>query len=407
MQHVLCRDCFTLVAGPHAGACARCGSQDLVAHPELAGLTIAHVDCDAFYASVEKRDAPELAHLPVIVGHPGGRGVVTTACYVARRFGVRSAMPMFQALERCPDAVVIPPDMAKYKAVSASIREIFRAATAVIEPVSLDEAYLDLGDAVRQRGAHAAQALAEIAQRVAREVRITVSIGLAANKFLAKLASELRKPAGFSVIGRGEASAFLAPLSVRKIHGVGDATARRMEEAGFRTIGDLQALTAQQLAAHYGKFGRRLAEFVHGEDSRTVTPDRPTKSISAETTFRRDTGAMADLVETSRGLCDRVAQQLGRKGLAAGAVVLKLKTSDFRILTRNRRLAHPTQRAAVLFETCQSLLARENGGGTYRLLGVGAADLRPAVEADPVDLFSLADGASPAPVRGASGPSAY
>ncbi len=368
-------------------------------HPELTVLSIAHVDCDAFYASVEKRDAPELAHLPVIVGHPGGRGVVTTACYVARRFGVRSAMPMFQALERCPDAVVIPPNMAKYKAVSAAIRDIFRAATPVIEPVSLDEAYLDLSDDLRLRGACAAEALAEIANRVAREVGITVSIGLSANKFLAKLASELQKPAGFSVIGQGEAVSFLAPLSVRKIHGVGAATARRMEEAGFRTIADLQALPPQALAARYGKFGRRLADFVRGEDPRSVTPDRPTKSISAETTFSRDTGSLSHLAEAAEKLSDRVASQLQRKGLAASSVVLKLKTSDFRILTRNRRLAHPTQKASVLAQCAQSLLEREADGRLFRLLGVGAADLRPAHEADPVDLFGFAGLAAPHPAE--------
>jgi DNA polymerase-4 len=317
--------------------------------------------------------------------------VVTTACYVARRFGVRSAMPMFQALERCPDAVVIPPNMSKYKAVSAEIRDIFRAATPVIEPVSLDEAYLDLSDDLRQRGENAAEALAEIAARVEREVGITVSIGLSANKFLAKLASELQKPAGFSVIGRAEARSFLAPLSVRKIHGVGAATARRMEEAGLQTIGDLQALPAQALIGRFGKFGRRLADFVQGEDPREVTPDRPTKSISAETTFRRDTGGAEELIAVSRGLADRVAQQLTRKGLAAGTVVLKLKTSDFKVLTRNRRLTHPTQKPSVLMEMAESLIAREVDGRTFRLLGVGAADLRPAAEADPIDLFALLD----------------
>lgn len=390
LQHALCRDCGSLQPeGP--AVCGACGGGRAVRHPELTALTIAHIDCDAFYASVEKRDAPELARLPLIVGHPGGRGVVTTACYVARRFGVRSAMPMFQALERCPDAVVIPPNMAKYKAVSAEIREIFRAATPVIEPVSLDEAYLDLSDDNRQRGDCAAQALAEIGRRVEREVGITVSIGLSANKFLAKLASELEKPAGFSVIGRAEAVSFLAPLSVRKIHGVGAATARRMEDEGLRTIADLQALPAQALVGRFGKFGRRLAEYVRGEDGREVTPDRPTKSISAETTFRRDTGGLEELTEVSRGLAERVAQQLARKGLAAGTVVLKLKTSDFKVLTRNRRLTHPTQRAAVLMDMAQSLIAREVDGRTFRLIGVGAADLRPALEADPLDLFALAD----------------
>ncbi len=383
----LCRDCFAL-ADAGAAACAACGSARLVAHAELEALGIAHIDCDAFYASVEKRDDPELRHRPLIVGHPGGRGVVTTACYIARQFGVRSAMPMFQALQLCPSAAVLPPDMAKYKRVSEAIRSIFLAATPLVEPLSLDEAYLDLTDANRTLGDTAAQALAEIASRVDEEVGITVSIGLAANKFLAKLASELDKPAGFSVIGRTEAKGFLAPLSVRKIHGVGSATARRMEAGGLSSIGDLQRLTERELVARHGKLGRRLARFVHGEDDRSVTPWRPIKSISAETTFSRDTGSSAELTATAERLCERVAGQLARKGLAGGTVVLKLKTSDFRLLTRNGRLAHPTQRAAVLLQSAASLIEKEADGRTFRLLGVGVSQLGPAAEADPVDLFA-------------------
>jgi DNA polymerase-4 len=374
--------------GNAVASCPTCGSGRLVSHAELRDLGIAHIDCDAFYASVEKRDDPSLEDRPLIVGHTGGRGVVTTACYLARISGVRSAMPMFQALELCPDAVVLPPDMAKYKRVSMAIRDIFLAATPMVEPVSLDEAYLDLTDAHRTSAPTAAQALALIAQRVETEVGITVSIGLAPNKFLAKLASELQKPAGYSVIGRSEAKAFLATLSVRKIHGVGAATAQRMESDGIRSIADLQAQNPQQLEARYGKFGRRLARFVQGDDERSVTPHRPVKSISSETTFRRDTGSAADLIETARELCADVAGALERKRLAGGTVVLKMKTSDFRILTRNRRLVHPTQRANVLLEHAASLVEKEADGRTFRLLGVGVADLRPAVEADPADLFA-------------------
>jgi DNA polymerase-4 len=300
-------------------------------------------------------------------------------------------MPMFQALELCPDAVVLPPDMAKYKRVSVAIRDIFLSATPLVEPVSLDEAYLDLTDQHRIAAPTAAQALAEIARRVESEVGITVSIGLAPNKFLAKLASELQKPAGYSMIGRAEAKAFLATLSVRKIHGVGAATARRMEAEGIHSIADLQAQSAQQLEARYGRFGRRLARFVHGEDERSVTPHRPVKSISSETTFRRDTGSAADLIETARELCADVARALERKRLAGSTVVLKMKTSDFRILTRNRRLVHPTQRADVLLEHAASLVEKEADGRTFRLLGVGVADLRPAAEADPADLFAGLD----------------
>ncbi len=383
---VLCRDCCAIVL-LEAAACADCGSDRIVAHPELETLAIAHIDCDAFYASVEKRDRPEIRNLPLIVGHPGGRGVVTTACYIARRFGVRSAMPMFKALDACPDAVVIAPDMAKYKRVSNDIRTIFEAATSVFEPVSLDEAYLDLTDDWRTEAPPAAEALSVIAARVEREVGITVSIGLAPNKFLAKLASELQKPRGFSVVGTAEAKAFLSGLPVSKINGVGAATAARMQANGTATIGDLQAMSEQQLVATYGKFGHRLFQFANGRDERAVTPDRPTKSISAENTFRRDTGAFDDLAAEAKGLCARVAAQLVRKEFAAGSIVLKLKTSDFKILTRHRRLAHPTQRASVIEEAALALVRREVGRQTYRLIGVGAADLTDATSADPPDLF--------------------
>jgi DNA polymerase IV len=389
MTRALCRDCCEIVDGPVA-ACGRCGGSRLLAHADIESLGIAHVDCDAFYASVEKRDRPELARKPLIVGHAGGRGVVVTACYVARTFGVRSAMPMFQALELCPHGTVIAPDMGKYKRVSEAIREIFSSATSIVEPVSLDEAYLDLTDDYRTEAPPAAEALATISRRIESEVGITVSIGLSCNKFLAKLASELQKPRGFSVIGRAEAKGFLAPLSVRKIHGVGAVTARRMEESGLKTIADLQALKDQELVARFGKFGHRLALFAHGDDDRVVTPYRPVKSISAETTFRQDTGSGDRLREVAQELCDRVAAQLARKGVAGTSIVLKLKTSDFRILTRSRRLSHPTQRAALIFESVAALIDREADGRTFRLIGVGVGDLGSATAADPTDLFSFA-----------------
>jgi DNA polymerase-4 len=367
-----------------ADRCPGCGSGRIVRHAELESLGIAHVDCDAFYASVEKRDRPELAEEPVIVGHPGGRGVVTTACYVARRYGVRSAMPMFQALERCPEAVVIAPDMAKYKEVSEAIRAIFHAATDLVEPVSLDEAYLDL---TQCDAGPAAAALAAIARRTEREVGLTVSIGLSCNKFLAKLASELEKPRGFSVIGKQEAKSFLQPLSIRKINGVGAATARRMEEQGIKVIGDLQTRSEAELVARFGRFGRRLASFAQGEDDRKVTPFRPTKSISAETTFRYDTGTPSELYDIARRLCDRVAAQLARKGLAGSTLVLKLKTSDFTPLTRNKRLPHPTQRADVIFRHAITLIEREADGRRFRLLGIGMSGLGSSTEADPPQFF--------------------
>jgi len=386
MPAAVCRDCCEMVDG-ELPACEACGSPRLVRHDEITTLSVAHIDCDAFYASVEKRDHPELVDKPLIVGHAGGRGVVTTACYIARRYGVRSAMPMFKALAACPHAEVLEPNMAKYKAVSDQIRAIFLAATPVIEPVSLDEAYLDLSEEYRHEGPTAAGALARIAQRVEREVRITVSIGLAPNKFLAKLASEQDKPRGYSVIGNGEAKTFLAPLPVAKINGIGPATARRLEAQGLHTIADLQSLSTSEISMRFGAFGRRLALYVAGEDEREVTPRRKAKSISAETTFRRDMADAEALIATVAPLCDRVAEQLQRKQVSGRTIVLKLKTSDFRVLTRNRRLPHATQRPDVILRHAQSLIRAEADGRSFRLIGIGMADLAPATEADPVDLF--------------------
>lgn len=386
MSRALCRDC-TELAEPEGEACPTCGSTRIKLHPELETLGIAHIDCDAFYASVEKRDRPELRDVPLIVGHASGRGVVTTACYIARRFGVHSAMPMFQAQERCPHATIIPPDMAKYRRVSGEIRAIFETATAIIEPVSLDEAYLDLTPENLLGDATAAQALALISRRVEREIGITVSIGLSANKFLAKLASEMEKPRGFSVIGQREARRLLAPMSISKINGVGAVTARRLSATGLVTIGDLQRLSEAELVARIGKLGRRLALFSRGEDDRVVTAHRDAKSISAETTFRVNKTRTAELIEAASPLCDRVAAALVRKGKAGNTLVLKLKTADFRIITRNRRLPHPTQRADVLNAAARTLIESEADGRSFRLIGIGVDHLLPAALADPPDLF--------------------
>lgn len=386
----LCRDCETLddVMAP---ACPACGSRRRVAHDELDTLDIAHIDCDAFYASVEKRDNPALIDKPVIVGGTSGRGVVTTACYVARAYGPRSAMPMFKALELCPDAVVIKPDMAKYKAVSQSIRAIFSEISDAIEPVSLDEAYLDLTPTARPSGtAHLspAQALVRAQKRIENTVGITVSVGLSANKFLAKLASELDKPRGFAVIGRAEARDLIAAFPVGKIHGVGRATAERMAAMGFELIADLQALSQPALVARFGKFGARLHQFVNGEDHRRVTPDRDTKSVSAETTFRVDLRRFEDLSLHADQLAMRVAERLERAKLGGQTVVLKLKTADFQQLTRNRRLARPTQDGAVIMAAVATLLAREVDGRAFRLIGVGVADVTENIGAETPDLFS-------------------
>lgn len=299
MTATVCRDCVRGFArDPGASStCRFCGSRRLVHHRELETLGIAHLDCDAFYAAIEKRDQPGLRGRAVIVGHPGGRGVVTTACYIARQFGPRSAMPMFKALALCPHAVVIVPNMAKYREASRAIRSILATATPIMEPVSLDEAYLDLSADVRLDPRQPAVVLADIARRIEAEVGITVSIGLAANRFLAKLASDLDKPRGFSIIGRAEARAVLGPMPVRRLMGVGPATAARLEDIGIDTIGRLQGVGEAELVARFGRFGRRLAAFARGDDDREITPSRPAKSISSETTFAVDIRETGRLVE--------------------------------------------------------------------------------------------------------------
>ena len=383
----LCRDCLGWFPdGPLD--CPHCGSIRIVNHAELQELAIAHIDCDAFYAAVEKRDNPELRDKPLIVGGTGGRGVVTTACYIARQYGPRSAMPMFKAREMCPHAVIISPNMSKYREVSQQIRAIFLDATPVIQPISLDEAYLDLSEDARGQADEApATALALAAARIEAEVGITVSIGLAYNKFLAKLASDLDKPRGYSVIGREEAVDFLSGLPVKKINGVGAVTAKKMAEQGIEVIGQLQAMSESELVGRYGKFGRRLAGFVGGEDKRKVSSGGAAKSVSAESTFATDLRDAAVLKKRVCPMCEKVADRLKAKDIAGWTVVLKLKTANFQTLTRNRQLPHPTQKRELIFEQAAALIEAEADGRAFRLIGIGVTDLVPATEADPPNLF--------------------
>src|SRR6478735_5936438 len=291
MCAVLCRDCSALDGDRSDAAmparCPECGSPRVVAHPELADLALAHLDCDAFYATVEKHRHKELAERPVIVGG-GARGVVLACCYVARLYGVRSAMPMFKALAACPDAVVIRPDMATYREVGRAVRAEMRRLTPLVEPLSIDEAFLDLSGSAQVHGVAPAQTLAALARRVETALGVTVSIGLSYNKFLAKLASDLDKPRGFAVIGREEAAGFLADKPVDWLWGVGRAMHRRLAPDGILRIGQLRGLDRRDLAHRYGKLGLRLAELASGEDSRRVQPEARARSISAETTFPRD-----------------------------------------------------------------------------------------------------------------------
>lgn len=380
----LCRDC--LHRADHAFVrCPACGSRRVVAHHDLFALTVAHVDCDAFYASVEKRDRPELMARPVIVGG-GRRGVVAACCYVARTRGVRSAMPMFKALSACPDAVVIRPDMAKYVHEGRRIRAMMEALTPLVQPLSIDEAVLDLSGTEALHGAPPAVVLARFALAVEREVGVTVSIGLAANRLMAKLAAERDKPRGFAVIGAHEAAAWLAPQPVSLLPGVGPALAKRLAAAGFTTLGQLAALSPKDAASRFGEEGPGLAARARGEDARRVSPERETKSISAETTFESDLSAQSALEAPLWRLCEKVARRLKEKGFAAAGVTLKLKTASFATRTRATRLPEPTRLPDVLFAAARPLLAKEADGTAFRLIGIGAQPLAPGDAADRGDL---------------------
>jgi DNA polymerase-4 len=385
-EHGFCRDCLSVQAAAGTARCLRCGSPRLLRHPELYALHLAHIDCDAFYAAVEKRDNPALKDRPVIVGG-GKRGVVSTACYIARIQGVRSAMPMFKALEACPQAVVIKPDMEKYVRVGRQVRALMQALTPLVEPISIDEAFLDLGGTERLHGRPAALVLADFARRIEAEIGITISVGLSYCKFLAKVASDLRKPRGFAVIGAAEALAFLAPQPVTLIWGVGRAFAAALERDGIRTIGQLQTMEEAELLRRYGTMGSRLYRLSRGQDVRRVDPGHDAKSVSSETTFDIDLATMDDLVPVLRALCEKVSARLKRAGIAGRTVVLKLKTQDFRIRTRSQQLADPTRLADRLFRTGLQLLARETDGTRYRLLGIGVSDLSDDGRADPPDLI--------------------
>jgi DNA polymerase-4 len=379
----LCRDCLAETGGSER--CPSCRSPRIVSHPALEQLSVAHVDCDAFYAAVEKRDDPALADRPVIIGG-GRRGVVSTACYVARTYGVRSAMPMFKALQLCPEATVIRPNMEKYVEIGRQIREMMLALTPLVEPLSIDEAFLDLTGTERLHGASPARTLLRFATRVEREVGITVSIGLSANKFLAKTASDLEKPRGFAVLSPEEAPSFLAPRPISFIWGVGKAGAARYERDGLRTIADLQRAGEIALIRRYGAEGQRLARLAFGRDARRVDPAGDRKSVSAETTFEHDLATRESLLPILWRLSERVSDRLKKSAIAGSTVTLKLKSADFRIRTRAKALHEPTRLALRIFEAGKALLAGETDGTQYRLIGIGVTGLVDMAEADHGDL---------------------
>jgi DNA polymerase IV len=382
-----CRDCLTEVADS-ATRCTACGSPRAIRHAQLNTLSIAHVDCDAFYATIEKRDDPSLNDKPLIIGG-GKRGVVSTACYVARTYGIHSAMPMFKALKACPHAVVISPDMAKYVRIGREVRKLMFELTPQVEPLSIDEAFMDLTGTERLHGMTPARSLAKFARRVQAEIGITVSIGLSANKFLAKIASDLDKPRGFAVLGTDEAVTFLSERPVGFIWGVGKASSARLERDGFRIVADLQRADENDLMKRYGVEGRRLWRLSRGIDDRSVNPERETKSVSSETTFSEDIASYKPLEKTLWSLAEKVSARLKSSGLSGTTVQLKLKTADFRIRTRARSLGEPTQLASRIFAAGKDLLGREIDGTKFRLIGIGVSNMDIAEKADSDDLIDL------------------
>ncbi len=374
--HGFCRDCISAVDDADT-RCPKCRSPRIKRHSELHALSIAHIDCDAFYAAVEKRDNPSLVDKPVIIGG-GVRGVVSTACYVARIKGVKSAMPMFKALALCPEAIVIRPDIKKYSAVGHQVRELMLEVTPLVQPISIDEAFLDLTGTTRLHGQSPALSLARLLKTIETKIGISASAGLSYNKYLAKVASDLEKPRGFSIIGKAEAKGFLADKPVSLIWGVGRAFQRTLEKDGITLIGQLQSMERNDLMRRYGVIGARLYHFARGEDIRRVSTEDETKSISAETTFNTDINSFDDLERQLWQLAEKVSRRAKQDGLSGLTVVLKLKTADFKIRSRNTTLSDPTQLAHNIFSAAQPMLKREATGTPFRLIGVGISQLSEA-----------------------------
>ena len=352
----------------------QCGSSRHITHPELAQLHIAHVDCDAFYCSIEKRDHPELRDRPLIVGG-GQRGVVSAACYHARIYGVSSAMPMFKALKLCPHAAVVSGHMGKYSREGARIREHMKDLTPLVEPLSIDEAFLDLTGTERLHGCTPAQSLIRLQAKILKDVGVTVSVGLSYNKFLAKTASDLDKPNGFAVLGRADAMDFLKDKPVGFIYGIGPAFANKLAKQGLRTVADIRKISDKEMARKFGDNGLRLARLARAEDHRRVNPNSVRKSVSAETTFNTDISDGEDLKDKLWQVCLKTADRSKAKELAGRTVTLKLKSANFKTITRRRTLAQPVQLADTIFRALEPLLEKEINGTAYRLIGAGISGL--------------------------------
>ncbi len=357
--------------------------------PRPDARTVLHVDMDAFYASVEERDRPELRGTPLIVGGTGGRGVVAAASYAVRSFGVHSAMPMTEALRRCPQAICVPPRMSRYREVSSRVFGIFHEFTPLVEGLSLDEAFLDVTASERLLGDGETIAV-EVRRRIRAATDLTASVGIGSNKLLAKIASDLNKPDGYFRLGPDNLHAVLDPLPVEKLYGVGRKSLPAVLAAGIRTFGDLRRADEQALWHAFGKHGRAMRTLASGIDERPVEPDRDEKSISAEETFSTDLRGRKDIERQALRLADRTCIRLRASGLSAGCVVIKVRRSDFATYTRQRAVWPPTQDTAVISRIALELLSEWVDGqpkAAVRLLGVGVDDLQTLRQSD---LFSAA-----------------
>lgn len=358
------------------GICPECRSPRIVSHPELSLLNIAHIDCDAFFASVEKRDNPDLINKPVIIGG-GNRGVVSTACYIARIKGVHSAMPMYQAMRLCPDAVIVRPRMGVYSAVSKEIVKLMKEMTPQVETISVDEAFMDFSGTSLLYKASPAQLMVKLINRIEREVGITCSVGLSINKFLAKIASDLEKPKGFSLIGSDDIDKVLGNKPLTIIPGVGKAFQKKLEKEGLFTFFDLQKVPREELEEKFGKFGNRLWHLCRGQDHRITKVTRPIKSISNETTFNTDISDYKKLEGYAWRLTEKVTDRAKEKGLVGNTVTLKLKQHNHKVHTRQERLKIPTNLASQIFPVARSLLKpMVKDFAPFRLVGIGLSGLK-------------------------------
>ena len=363
----LCRDCFSIFK--NHSRCFNCNSPRIVSHKDLLNLSVAHIDCDAFYASIEKRENPDLKNLPVIVGSPN-RGVVTTCCYIARINGVKSAMPIFKAKKLCPNAVFIPPRIGYYKKTTNSIKQMLAKLSPIIEFVSLDEAYIDLKGTYRLHGEAPAVQLARIAKQIEVKLGITISIGLSYNKFLSKLGSELEKPRGFSIIGPSDTTSLLKDKSISQILGVGKKTKSTLETNGITLISDILKFEKSHLKELLGSFGENLWFLARGIDKRKIIPNRKAKSISCEQTFHKNQSKSEILYSYLWDLTEEISSRLRSQSLLAEKISLKLKDAHFRIVVRSTNINNPSNSAEVIFQASKVLLKNNISTGPFRLIGL-------------------------------------